>query len=890
MLHVWAAAALLAARPAAAQDPSKTVQVVAAAGFSPSFSTRLNEVFERVLAARPDVEIRDVETVAITHRGHEYELAVSTGEGRADALDTADAVFYLTPAEPELLEAVRAAARTEPSLPPVYAAKVRLSGGKAVVEGSDPVPDADRATLAVVYRLTVKGRRADAVFLLRTHGGVGRLATAVDELRRERLPRVVVSHGGWTAPYLRSAPAGRALLDALEKIGLQVAAVGPNELKRWDEFQLYRRERPGGIRFVSANLSAPDGVPPEVVLEVGGLTVAFLGLTDPSAARALPPKSPIQVEDPVEAAKARVAAVKPGVDLLVVLSNLTEADNARLRSRVRGIDVIVSPADETSREDDGGRGGSAFQEWRADFAPALMTVRQADGMERLDVAVGPRDKDGLRRLEIRRTERPLDETVATRADFPRIDLSDFRPGAESGPVLIPGEHRVFPAGGGRLTPHAFWSLAASVAADREGAEAAFLPVRELGAPTPGDFREREVRNWFGWNERLTVFDLDGDDLLDLVRQAGAESVRPTPGRPPLAVGGVGPKETIHGSRIDRALRYRVAGTEDLLSLGGDYPALLRARRPSARGALEDSVVGGLKDLAAAGAPPARYASLMEGDPVRETPLWIVNFRDVSLTYAGTRAVRDGDAFADARNDRINAFDSKNVGAVVRVETDYRYHGYKWTNSLNAQYSETRVYPPGRPRVVNLSNNRGTFQTNLTKNLGQVGPSWLSDSAGPSLGVMWDGDLKRRRAGARRRGVASVLPGVEAYDGSLFKSLQLSGTLQRDYSEAPPKSDYGLYARALFEHRFVLPGGTPARLVGETWSTYLFRRKEDQPGDLLLEGDANAKLAIPLWADVTLSPFVDLYFCRLKERPLTGYSVMTGVSLGFSRLWKPQYGL
>lgn len=881
-------ALVLLALPSAARDTAKSVRVVAVSGTAPGFSTRLNGTFERVLSGRADVEVQDVETVAIVHRGHDYELPASTAAGVVDALDTADAVFYLAPARPELFQAVRDAARTDPSLPPTYTARVRLSPGKAVVEESDPVPAARRATLAVVYRLRVAGEPTEAVFLLRTRGGVGRAATVVDEAKAGGLPALVVSHGGWGSSPLRTSPRGRALLEALEKAGVEVSAVGTEALRSWDQVAAYRRERPGGVALVSANLIAPDAVAAEAVVERGGLRIAVLGLTDPAAARVLPPGSPLRVEDPVEAAERRVAELRPRVDLIVALADLREADVARLRARARGLDVIVAPADELQREDDEGRGGSAFQEWRGDFSPALMTVQQSDGVDRLDVLVGPRDKDGLRRLEVKRTERPLDETVATRADFPRVSMDDFRPGPGSGPVLLPGEHRLFPAGEARLTPRAFWSLSASVLADRLGAEIAVLPARELGAPTPGDFREMEVRSWFGGDDRVEVFDLDGDELLDLVRQAGAESFRPTPGKPQLAVGGVGPKETVHGAKIDRNARYRVAATDGVLALAEEYPALGRARTPKPRGDLEELVIGGLRDLAAAGTGRDRYLSLLDGEPVRETPVWTVNFRDLSVNYSSTRVVRDAQAFSNTPNSRINSFDSRTLGWAARVETDWRYRTHKWTNSLNAQYSETESYPPDEPRVIDLMSNRGTFQTNWTERAGSGGAQWLADSYGPSLGLMWDGELKRRRPGARRRGTASVLPGFEAYDGTFIRSLQIAGNIQRDYSLSPPKSDYGSYVRALFESNVRLPGGSAAKLVGEAWTSWFFRRPEDQPGDLLLEGDVNARLAVPLWRGASLAPFVDLYWFKLKERPVSGYSAMTGLSLGFSGLWKPQY--
>lgn len=877
------AALLLAAAPAGAGTVE--LDILSVAGHSPTFSTRFTAVFDRVLRDKAsEIKILDIETVAITHRGHEYALPFSTASGRVPALDNADGVFYLTADEPALTAALLEASRAEPSLPPTYSEHAVLAPGKATVESDAKVPSSPRATLAVVYRLTVSGRPVDAVFLLRTHGGLGRAATALDALRRPGRPQLIVSHGNWVMSHFRSAPRGRALLDGLETIGLQAAAVGLGELKRWDEVSAYRRERPDGVRFLSANLSAPDPVEPEALFHLGGATVAVVGLTAPSAVLQLGASTQFTIDEPVEALKKRVAVLRPQADLIVVLSNLNEADNARVRAQVRGIDAIIASADEYRREDDNERGQTVFEEYRGPFASCLLVDHESDGIDRLEFLLGPKDSDGLRRLEIRQTERPLDETVADRPDMPALSAADFAP--STGPVLIPSAQRVL--GGERsLSPRDFWTLTSVALADRMKAEVGILPISDIGAPTPGDFREGEVRGWFAWDDTAVLLDMDGDDLLDVVRETRNEAWRPTPGRPQLAVGGVGPKETVHGAKIDRSLSYRVVSSRLALNLADSYKGLGRVRRVTPRGDLADATVGALTRLAERKLPPERYAVLMEGDPLGDTPLWIVNFRDISVDYANTKVVRD-DAFAVVPNSRINAFDNYSIGVTVRTDLDYRYRSHKWTNRFDLLYSEQRSRPPNEPSVIDLLSNRVTFQSSLTERAGSFGPAWLSQSVGPSLGVQYEGEVKRRRPGARRRTTVSVLPGVEMYDGSVIQSLQLAGVLQRDYSVDPARSNFGLYTRAQVQRSLRLPAGVRAKVIGLVWYNYYFRRHDDLPSDLLHEGNASLKLNIPIWRDFALSPFVDFYFFKLKERPLNGYSAMTGVSLSFSRLWKPQY--
>ena len=55
----------------------------------------------------------------------------------------------------------------------------------------------------------------------------------------------------------------------------------------------------------------------------------------------------------------------------------------------------------------------------------------------------------------------------------------------------------------------------------------------------------------------------------------------------------------------------------------------------------------------------------------------------------------------------------------------------------------------------------------------------------------------------------------------------------------------------------------------------------------------ANFASQIWGHaepftLILAPFIDVEWFELKVQPSWGYSIMTGVSIGFSRLWKPQY--
>ena len=151
-------------------------------------------------------------------------------------------------------------------------------------------------------------------------------------------------------------------------------------------------------------------------------------------------------------------------------------------------------------------------------------------------------------------------------------------------------------------------------------------------------------------------------------------------------------------------------------------------------------------------------------------------------------------------------------------------------------------------------------------------------------MQYDGEFEAA-IGLKRKQVYSVFPGVEFFDGTFIRSLELSGIIKRDLGREPPNTQSGLRLRSVFSREI---GPAKALLQGELWNNYFFLTKQDTAGDLRLEGDFNVKLRIPVRKYLSVAPFFDFYWFQLKTRPNKGYSMTMGVSIGFSRLWKPQY--
>jgi hypothetical protein len=180
-------------------------------------------------------------------------------------------------------------------------------------------------------------------------------------------------------------------------------------------------------------------------------------------------------------------------------------------------------------------------------------------------------------------------------------------------------------------------------------------------------------------------------------------------------------------------------------------------------------------------------------------------------------------------------------------------------------------------------------TTGTRRAGGISRKWLAQSWGPSLGFEYDGQFTAD-PGLRRKNIYSALPGVQFYDGTFIRTLELSANIKRDESRNPPNNQAGLRFRTLFSKAIgqTKVTGAPIDVQGELFTNYFFLTHSDAAQDLRVEGEANLKLKIPIRKYLTISPFIDYYVFEWKLAPVWGYSAMTGVQIGFSRLWKPQF--
>lgn len=890
-----------------------TVRLALIEDVQQTMTMQLAQPIERILReAGPESGIKAADEILCLFSEGEYRLPV-LGTG-APALSSATAVaalesdaevVFIYPPDHSLIEALKKASADPATFRMMnsirlsdaraaLAVEKKAGGGNSLLlraELAHPASARPQKGLAAYYDIRWKGGDYTVIVIGRAYGGLGRLAAAVAREGKERLTGL--ARGGTFGDNF-SDPRGRALAEALERSGLAYSAVSASEIENWRGLLSYREERPGGIQYLSANLvysSAPafTVLPAYAVFQASGTRVGVVGLTPDRAGRALASSglTGLEIADPVAALKEILPGLRKAADIVLVLSQLDAAGNARLAAATRGIDLIIA--------DD-----APF----LTFSPPPSAVLEENGRPPFDNPLPPLHAywPALNLVEITLTPATagtdwkvgqravlLDDAFLPAPGFQEQELKPFAAARSSDTVLIPAARDIFSERARTGLPifesRDFWTLAAAVLAEDYGAEAGLLPVHPLPNPTFGAVRESLAAQWLNYNETAILVRVPGALLNSLAEEAAGQKNREEAGLPisgllPITLSGFDlEKKLVRGNPFNPEDGYLIATSRsaaETLHLPGPYI------RPDGRPGLAKAVLKGLRAIPL-NTGNAAWRSWMTGAQVSERCLWKVNFRDLSLDVRQTSVARS-DKFDTIPNSRIQGINEFMAGGTLKTDAEYLHGAHKWTNTLELEYAKDRLDPRGMPATTNLITNRFMFLTLYTRRTGAVAYPWLARSWGPSIGVQTDGEFQAL-SGLERRQTYSAFPGVELYGGSLIETLSLTANITRDISRVPANTQTGFRVRALAS---IAAGPKGARLSAEIWNNYFFRANKDTPSDLRAEGQATVKYKVPMSKSLVLAPFVDLYWLQLKGGRAWGYSLMTGISIGFSRLWKPQY--
>jgi 2',3'-cyclic-nucleotide 2'-phosphodiesterase (5'-nucleotidase family) len=187
--------------------------------------------------------------------------------------------------------------------------------------------------------------------------GAARRATLIKTLKAQAHAPVLLIDSGDTTTRgpLATEYEGVDEVAAMNAIGYDIAALGNNEFKLRDgadmrdaagaQAALLRLVRLAHFPWLCANATDATGAPlpgvkPFVVRKIGGVRIAFLGLTT-GRSKTYPQVKGWVIEDPVAAAKVWIPRARAEADVVIAVTHIGTLDDLRLVRETRGLDAVV---------------------------------------------------------------------------------------------------------------------------------------------------------------------------------------------------------------------------------------------------------------------------------------------------------------------------------------------------------------------------------------------------------------------------------------------------------------------------------------------------------------------------------------------------------------------
>ncbi len=186
-------------------------------------------------------------------------------------------------------------------------------------------------------------------------GGLARLRTAIDLLRKKNPHTLLVDGGDWSEGQIYyTVGTGRETLKLMDSLSYDAAIVGNHDwLNGPDALLQSAQEAKLGMAMLAANIST-DAYPkrkefnqlivPYVIKKVGGVKVAFIGLVTWEFIydRWL---TPIKILSPFDVVRDLTEMLKSKADAIVVISHNGQKLNEQILAKNSDVDVVVGAHD-----------------------------------------------------------------------------------------------------------------------------------------------------------------------------------------------------------------------------------------------------------------------------------------------------------------------------------------------------------------------------------------------------------------------------------------------------------------------------------------------------------------------------------------------------------------
>ena len=417
-------------------------------------------------------------------------------------------------------------------------------------------------------------------------GGLARIATLRDRIAKEAPDALLVLAGDFLSPSTMSSVfQGSQMVAGLNAVGVDLVTFGNHEFDFGEQVTL-QRMRESRFAWVSSNVLDPGtGLPfgdavSFVLRDIGGIRVAFIGLTTPETGVLSKGGKGLKFLDPVAAAKEAVArARRTKADVIVALTHQDMAADKRLAAAVPEIDLIL--------------GGHEHDPLDAKVGKTLIlkTGSEAVNLGRIDLLVSV-GKDG-RRVETKWELIAVTDEIPEKPEVAALVKSfegrmSAQLGVGAGATAVPLDTRNEIV---RVKESPVGNLIADLMREAMGADVALVNgggIRGNAVTPAGPLTRGDVLKILPFANKVVKLEVTGETLRAALEN-GLSQHEKIAGRfpqvsglryvfdPTKPAGSRLVSATVGGKPLDPAARYTVATFEFLMGGGDGYTMLQQAK-------------------------------------------------------------------------------------------------------------------------------------------------------------------------------------------------------------------------------------------------------------------------------------------------------------------------
>ena len=265
----------------------------------------------------------------------------------------------------------------------------------------------------------------------------------------------------------------------------------------------------------------------------------------------------------------------------------------------------------------------------------------------------------------------------------------------------------------------------------------------------------------------------------------------------------------------------------------------------------------------------------------------LELKQLAVSITSTEVHNSSVAFTNAR---LTADPQTAIQGKLDFDARYFLPKFLWTNNLYMEYGKTTVRPVDKEELTTENADKITVTSDLTYRLWTVGEEFIGGfEAGPFVNIGYETEFDApeieieegvKETGNRKQ-ILRGKAGAKLFEGKYLKELYAAYVFERDFTYTPETN------RSAFEAGFKAEAEIREGVKLVAWSYYrdYLSQTEEYISDLDYEVEAELRLDVKLWNNLSVAPFVNYYCAAAQHFNCVADNWYTGVQISYSTFFK-----